>query len=267
MVDQQKFSNKLAGARVLIIGGTSGIGYAVAEGCLEHGCIVHVASSSPEKVAAAAKSLLASYPSAKGRVQGHVCALNDRETVESNIVTLLGKVGELDHIVHTAGDAITPPQTPDGRRGNFAATVEDTIQLGMVRFFAAHILVKHAVNVLPKKPTSSITITTAIQSERPMPGLGWISGITAGIGGMARGLALDLAPIRVNAVSVGPVKTPIRDRLPKEQREALVATMVAKTLTGDISEPEDTAEAYLYLMRDRSCTGTVIRTDCGVVLT
>ena len=267
MVDLQKFTGKLAGARVLIVGGTSGVGYVVAEGCLEHGCIVHVASSSPDRVAAACKALLASYPAAENRIYGHVCALNDTETVESNIVALLENIGELDHIVHTAGDAPAPPATPDGKTGVFAATVQDSISISMVRLFAAQILAKHAIDVLPMRSTSSITFTTGSQMERPMRGQSWMTGVAAGIPGLARGLALDLAPIRVNTVSIGPVKTAIRDKLPAEVREALETTIRAKMLTGDISEPEDAAEAYLYLMRNRASTGSVVHSDGGSRLT
>jgi NAD(P)-dependent dehydrogenase (short-subunit alcohol dehydrogenase family) len=266
MTDQRKF-NKLAGAKVLIFGGTSGIGYGVAEGCVESGCTVHVASSSSGKVTAAVKSLIASYPSATGRVHGHVCALNDKATLEANVIALFEEVGDLDHVIHTAGDLPTPPQISDGKTGLHAATVDDTIAISMVRLFSAQIVAKHAVNKLQKSQRSSITITSGSQSDRPMAGHSLVTSVAAGIHGLARGLALDLAPIRVNAVSPGPVKTPIFDRFPDEQRDAIEGQIKSRTLTGIIAEPEDTAEAYLFLMRDQSCTGSVIRTDSGILLT
>lgn len=267
MTDSQKFKDKLVGARVLIVGGSSGIGYSVAEGAVEHGSTVHIASSSSDKVNAAVRSLIAAYPSAKDRIKGHVVSLNDKDTVEKNVLALYNAVGEIDHLVHTAGDISNPKPTPDGKTSLFAASIDDTIAIGMVRLFAAQILIKHAPDFIPNSNRSSITITSGSTSDRPIQGYGWAASVVVGIHGLGRGAAVELAPIRVNVVSPGPVQTPIFDGLPSEQRDAMFNLMAARCLTGEIADPTDTAEAYLFLMRDRSATGSVVRNDAGMLLT
>jgi len=84
---------------------------------------------------------------------------------------------------------------------------------------------------------------------------------------MVRGLAVDLKPVRVNLVSPGAVETELWDSLPKEAREGYFKTVGAKLLTGGIGMPEDVAECYLWLMKDKNVTGTVVQTDGGALLT
>src|ERR1700744_1071718 len=104
-----KYSNKLEAKRVLVIGGTSGIGFCVAEACVEFGAIVTVASSRQEKVDKAVERLCTSYPDARTRISGHTVDLASSDVEEALKVLLefTAKEGKLDHIVHTAGDSFT----------------------------------------------------------------------------------------------------------------------------------------------------------------
>jgi NAD(P)-dependent dehydrogenase (short-subunit alcohol dehydrogenase family) len=81
-----------------------------------------------------------------------------------------------------------------------------------------------------------------------------------------RALAIDLAPIRVNLVSPGAVRTELWDFLPETEREALYRQFVEKLPVGRIGEPSDVAEAYVYLMKNRFSTGSIVVTDGGGVL-
>ena len=86
---------------------------------------------------------------------------------------------------------------------------------------------------------------------------------------MARGLAVDLKPIRVNVMAPGAIDTEIFDVYAAgdpARRERLREVFAAKTLLGKCGRPEDTAEAYLYLMRDAFVTGHVLVTDGGYLL-
>jgi NAD(P)-dependent dehydrogenase (short-subunit alcohol dehydrogenase family) len=105
MADQQKYTSKLHGAKVLVMGGTSGIGFGVAEACLENGATVIISSSNEKRIQDAVARLQTSYPSRKADVTGYPCNLKSQE-LESNIVKLLDSCGTLDHIVYTAGDAL-----------------------------------------------------------------------------------------------------------------------------------------------------------------
>lgn len=282
MTDATTYTSKLASARALIIGGSSGIGLAVAAALLEHGSIVAIASSTASKLAAARTSLLASYPSATNRLSTHVCDLSDTTTVEANIVALFAAVGPLNHVIHTAGDTGGVKQfSPStvvasgdkeaewkAKGGIHAATIESMQQLGVVRYYAAQLVAKHAARVLPPSPSSSITLTTGSVSEKPRFGYAVAAGTAVGLHGLARGLALDLAPIRVNTVSVGAVDTPIWDglALSEEKKAALWKKVEEESCTGKVGSVEDVAEAYLYLMKDANCTGSVLRTDGGRLL-
>lgn len=107
MGDQKKYTGKLTGSRILIVGGSAGLGYGVAEGVIEEGAAEVIISSSQEsRVHDAIASLEKAYPSAKGKVKGHVCDLATEETLEQNVKDLLSKAGVVDHLVYTAGDRL-----------------------------------------------------------------------------------------------------------------------------------------------------------------
>ena len=86
-------------------------------------------------------------------------------------------------------------------------------------------------------------------------------------GGLARGLAVDLAPVRVNAVRSGAVRTPLWDAIPEPQRAAVFDNLTQRALTGSIGEPQQIAAAHLYLMENHFVTGTVLTVDGGLILT
>lgn len=98
MMDSTKHSSRLQGRKVLIIGGTAGLGYGAAEASIENGMTVVITSSSETNVKKAIERILIEYPSAKDRILGHVCNVGDQATLEDNIVKLLEKVRTLDHI-------------------------------------------------------------------------------------------------------------------------------------------------------------------------
>ncbi|KAL8716360.1 MAG: hypothetical protein Q9220_000267 [cf. Caloplaca sp. 1 TL-2023] len=199
MSDSKKYTAKLTGSKVLIIGGTSGIGFAVAEASLEYGAHVIISSSQESRVQSSISRLLKSYPSAKDRLSGHVCELST-PALEDNIKTLFSKTGTVDHIVCTAGDKLATMPIDE-------ATLEGVQQAGMVRYFAPLLIAKHGSKHLSPGPTSSITLTTGTVSQKPIPAWSVVGSYAAGLHGMTRNLALDLAPIRVNLISPGAVET------------------------------------------------------------
>lgn len=139
-------------------------------------------------------------------------------------------------------------------------------QAGMVRFFAPLIIAKHAPKYLNKGPTASITLTTGAVSERPRPDWSVVGSYATGLHGMTRGLALDLAPIRVNLISPGAVETELWDALPEDKKQELFKHASATAPTQSIGKPEDVAESYIYCMRDANVTGSVISTNSGSLL-
>lgn len=93
-----------------------------------------------------------------------------------------------------------------------------------------------------------------------------VAGFATGLHGLTRNLALDLKPIRVNLVSPGVVETELWDSFDKEAKKQHLEGIAEKAPTGRVAQPEDVAEAYLFLMKDPSVTGTVVDSNSGALL-
>lgn len=259
MTDQTKYTSKLKNAHILIIGGSSGLGFTAAEAALEQGARVTISSSQQSRVSNALNRLEQSYPSAEGRVGGYACSLGDQSTLEQEVEALFQKVGNLDHIVYTAGDRLATMPIRE-------ATLPQIIQAGTVRFFAPLIVAKVGSRYLSPGPKSSITITTGAVSERPIPDWTVVGSYAGGLQSMTRGLALDLKPIRVNLISPGGVDTELWDHMEEDKRQQLIESLAKSTATGAVGKPEDVAEAYMYCLRDENLTGSMISTNGGALL-
>ena len=261
MSDQKKYTSKLTASRILIIGGSSGIGFSVAEACIEHGAHVVLSSSNPTRVESAVSRLNCSYPSKTSSIHGLTVDLGRPSTLEkelenvlqSSVETLRGK--KLNHVILTAGDALaTLPLS--------AMTYETIVAAGQVRFFAPLLLAKFLPRYLETCSGSSYTITTGSISEKPMPDWSVVAGYAGGIHSVVRNLALDLKPVRVNGVSPGVVDTELW-RVSEGEREGVMKSMGEKLATGRVGRPEDVAESYLGLLRDGNVSGSMVRTDGG----
>ncbi|KAF2803322.1 NAD(P)-binding protein [Mytilinidion resinicola] len=263
MPDQVKYANKLHGARILIIGGSSGIGYGLAEACLEFGATVIISSSNPTRIASAISALQSAYPSAASRITGYACELANAATLDAAIVSLFAAATsagaeKLDHVVFTAGDALMTKPLPE-------ITLDFVQQAGMVRFFAPLLIAREAAAHLRPSYTSSYTITTGSVSQKPMPGWAVIGAYAGGHHTMARGLALDMRPVRVNAVSPGAVDTALW-RMGEAEKKAMFEGMEKRMATGRVGRVEDVVETYLGVLRDENCTGSVVSTNGGVLI-
>lgn len=150
---------KLLGKRVIVIGGTSGIGYGVAEASLASGAQVTVSSSSQSRVDATVEKLKADFPDQK--VAGYACDLS-KPTVEQDLEALFSKVGKVDHIVYSAGDKLAAAPIQE-------ITYEKIIAAGQLRFIAVLLTAKVGSKYLTPGPYSSITLTTGSVSQKPRP--------------------------------------------------------------------------------------------------
>lgn len=218
-----------------------------------------LSSSNPSRVQDAVARLQKSYPSAATRVEGHAANLADEATLEDNIKGLFEKAGKLNHVVFTAGDALATISIHD-------ATLPQIKQAGMVRFFAPILVAKYAAKYLENSNASSITFTTGSVSERPIPGWSVVNGYATGIQGTTRALALDLKPIRVNVVSPGVVDTELWAGVPADAKEGMFAEYAKKMTTGAVGQVVDVTESYLYAMKDRNLSGSMISTNGGALL-
>ena len=236
----------LDGKRVLVIGGGSGIGFAVAEAAVAAGARVVLASRDAGKVADAASRL---GPTAAGATLD----VTDETAVKAFFVGS----GGFDHIVTTAGDWGGP------RRAALAELdLEAAADLFRVRFWGALALAKHGAGVL--SPGGSLTLTDGMIAHRPTKGSAVSTAMAGAIEHLTRALAVELAPVRVNCVCPGLIRTGVWNSLPAERREAELARLTAGNLLPRIGEPAEAAEAYLYLMRAGYTTGQVLFVEGGL---
>jgi NAD(P)-dependent dehydrogenase (short-subunit alcohol dehydrogenase family) len=231
----------LAGKSVVVIGGASGIGFAVAQAALDEGAKVLVASSRAAHVEEAVKQLGAG-------ASGSVVDVSD----EASVAAFFEALGPFDHLAFTAGDWGASLFAPT--RDLDLAAARDGFT---VRFWGALAVVKHACRNIVEG--GSITLTGGMLAHRPMKGAPVATSVAGAIEHLTRGLAVDLAPIRVNAVCLGIVLT---DRT-KELPDAMLQGFTARLPLPRGGVPAEAAEAYLYLMRGGYTTGQVIGVDGG----
>ena len=234
-------ANTLHAKTVVIVGGTSGIGYAVAQAALEAGARVVVASSKAANVGTALQTL-------GGEAEGHAIDVND----EADVAGVFEKIGALDHLVYTAGDWGV---RLGGTLGDLDLAAARAVF--SVRFWGALSVVKHCQARIA--PGGSITLTDGALAHRPMKGAAVNTAMLGAIEHLVRGLALDLAPVRVNAVCPGLIMTDRSRKMPED---------LVRRFTGALplprgGEPAEVAEAYLYLMRGGYTTGQVLKVDGG----
>jgi NAD(P)-dependent dehydrogenase (short-subunit alcohol dehydrogenase family) len=232
--------------RVAVLGGTSGIGLAIADGVAAAGGTPIVVSKRPESVQAA----LARLPGA----EGHAADL----TQEADIAALFEKIGAIDHLTYTAADKLVTGPLADAD----LAAARDYLN---ARFWGPLTVAKYAAPRI--RPGGSIVFTSGIAGARP-PGAGWVLGaaLCSAMEGLTRALAIELAPLRVNIVSPGFVDTPIWNDIPEADRKALFKTVGDKLPVGHVAQPEEVAAAYLYLMQASFTTGQTLVTDGGSLL-
>ncbi|KAG6367739.1 hypothetical protein INS49_001934 [Diaporthe citri] len=265
MAPQLKY-HKLQDKHVLVIGGSSGIGYAIAEASLESGAVVTISSSRQAKLDASVSSLQASYRGAK--VTGIAADLS-KTTVDQDFDNLFktatARSGQIHHVVYTAADPLALGPLDE-------TTTEGILKAAHMRMVAPVMLGKVAPRYLERMPQSSITITTGSTAERPDKGWAVVTYFAAGLHGLTRALATDLAPLRVNCVAPGYVDTSLWDgmgeeaKLGEEAKRGLLAKLGGEMPLGRVGRAEDVAEAYLWLMKDANVTGTVASTNSGQFL-
>jgi NAD(P)-dependent dehydrogenase (short-subunit alcohol dehydrogenase family) len=231
----------LTGKQVVVIGGTSGIGRAVAKAALDAGALVHVGSSNAERLGAALKLL----------GEGATGAIIDVRDGAS-VAAFFAKIESIDHLVYTAGDW-ERRQTRVGVDFDLEASKASVD----TRFWGVLLAIKNAMPLMSK--TGSITLTSGLYAHRPAKGTSLITAFNGAVEHLARGLAVDLAPIRVNAVTAGFIDTEAWAGMKDEVKQSLTAhqTIARPGL------PAEVAETYLYFMRATYTTGQVSIVDGG----
>ncbi|WP_268760357.1 SDR family oxidoreductase [Caballeronia mineralivorans] len=109
-------------------------------------------------------------------------------------------------------------------------------------------------------------LTSGTAGARPMKGWTTVASICGAMEALTRALAVELAPLRVNIVSPGLVRTPLWSNVPESDREAMYLYAGSRLPVGRAGEADDIAQTYVYLMNNGFVTGQTIVTDGGGVL-
>lgn len=226
--------------RVVIMGGTAGIGLATAQALAADGAEVIVCGRDEERLAAMKDKVAVAE-----RVDG-----TDAHEVEA----FFERIGEFDHLVL----AFSPGALG---LGPIKATALDDVRGAFAGKFFAYL---HAIQ--KARVTGSITVVTAASSRAAMPGTVTLAGVNGALDSVVPPLAAELAPVRVNAVSPGAVDTAWWSFLPEQTRAAQFAAAAASAPVQRIGQPSDVAETIRYLIHATFVTGVVLPVDGGLTL-
>ena len=233
--------------KVLIVGGSSGMGLALAQMLLAEGTEVTIVGRSEARLASAREHL--------GKAERLRTAVADIGQ-EAQVAELFEHSGPLDHIVTTAADIEDAYQLLPSLQLDATRRVIDS------KFIGPLLLAKHGTRVLVAR--GSITFTSGIAAYRPGPRGSVVASINGALESLAYALAVELGPVRVNVVSPGWVDSPVWRFIADDEGKAAAHEAMAKRLpVGRIGRPVDVADAIRFLMRNSFVTGTVLHVDGG----
>jgi NAD(P)-dependent dehydrogenase (short-subunit alcohol dehydrogenase family) len=231
----------LAGKKIVVVGGSSGIGLATAELARRDGAEVVVASRNAQRLKAAADKVGATDIAAD-------------VTSDESVADLFQKCGPVDHVVVTAAQL---------RTGPFKTVAMDDVRATMESKFWGAWRVARAAEF---RAGGSLTLVTGYFSVRPRPGAAIVGAVNGALESLTKGLALELAPVRVNAVSPGMIDTPIRASMPEAARRDMLAKTAASLPVGRVGASEDIAQQILAFMAIGFATGSVVYIDGGALV-
>ncbi len=236
----------LTGTKVLVIGGSSGMGLAIAREALAAGARVAIAARNRNRLDRALEIL------GPSQLETFVTDIGE----QSQVRNLFDAVSPLDHLVITAADLVYGPIRN--------LTEDDWLRAVRSKLLGPLFAVQACADRM--KPGGSITLTSGIAARRPIVGGAAAATVNAALEGLGRALAIELAPLRVNMISPGWTDTPIWNLMPgmnAEKKQERFAAMAQRLPVGRIGHPEDVAAAALFLMTNSFVTGTTLHVDGG----
>jgi NAD(P)-dependent dehydrogenase (short-subunit alcohol dehydrogenase family) len=234
----------LAGAKVVVVGGTSGMGRATVEAAAQAGA---------EVVVAGRRSIddRASYTAGDGSIEHVVVDATDEPAVRA----LYEELGELDHVVVTAAPA----------PGSWGPLLEQDLAAARTfldaKFWGSWLNARYAAPRI--REGGSITFLTGCTVIRPVAGASVVAASFAALETLAQALALELGPVRVNTIRPGLVDSEMWDALPGEVKSDIFGKALARFPVGRAGTPADIGHAALFLMTNTYVTGTTVEVSGG----
>jgi NAD(P)-dependent dehydrogenase (short-subunit alcohol dehydrogenase family) len=233
---------QLKGKKVVVVGGSSGIGLSTAELAKREGADVIIASRSAARLDPIAERL-------------NAIAIPADVTDDKSVANLFKSSGPVDHVIVTAAQL---------RSGPFRTVAMEDVRSTFEGKFWGAWRVARAVEF---RSGGSLTLVSGFLSVRPRPNSAIVSAANAALEALSRALALELAPLRVNCVSPGIIDTPIRAAMPEEARKEMLAKTAASLPIGRVGLGEDVAHQIVSCMTNGFMTGSTIYLDGGALVT
>lgn len=232
----------LTGKKIVVVGGSSGIGLATAELAQKQGAQVTIASRNAERLKAAADKIGAA-------------AIPADVSSDDSVAALFRACGPVDHVVVTAAQL---------RSGPFKTVSMDDVRATFEGKFWGAWRCARAADI---RPGGSLTLVSGFLSVRPRPASAIVSAANGALESLTRALALELAPVRVNCVSPGIIDTPIRAAMPDAARKEMLAKTAAGLPVGRVGLAEDIALQIHAFIGNSFATGSIVYIDGGALAT
>lgn len=236
----------LAHQRVVIMGGSSGIGLAAAQLLVNAGAEVAITGRDQNKINTALAQL-------GERATGKVVDARSHPELRA----FFQAYGPFQHLVIAVSGA--------AGGGPFRQLDLAELRRGFEEKFWAQVAVAQA-SLDTLQPDGSLTFITAGSARVALPETAGLAAINGALNVMVPTLASELRPLRVNAVSPGVIETPWWNRMPEEFRANFFAQSAASVPVKRVGQPEDVAHAVLFLIQNGFVTGTIIDCDGGLHL-
>jgi NAD(P)-dependent dehydrogenase (short-subunit alcohol dehydrogenase family) len=229
----------LSDRTVAVFGGSSGIGLAAAQAARALGARITIASRTEARLREAARRI--------GQAETAAIDIRDAAAVKR----FFDVRDPFDHVVVSAAELAVGPLRKRSLADERAA---------MDSKFWGAVNVAHAARI---RPGGSLTLVSGMIGTRPTGAATMLSAINAAVDALAKALATEMAPVRVNCVSPGRIETPWWDFLPPADRQALFDRTASGLPLKRIGRPEEVAAQIVHLMQNGFMTGSIVLVDGG----
>lgn len=232
--------------RVVIIGGSSGIGLAAARQAVELGASVVLAGRSQEKLQQAKRQI--------GPAHAEIVSLDNRD--EEQLKSFFAQVGSFDHLFTPGASYVRGPITS---RAEVARSSFDA------KFWPQYNAAKYAMPYI--RPNGSIILMSGAFGQRPPADGASYAACNGAIESLGKALAVELAPVRVNVISPGTIRTSFNwEGTEQEVRERAYEEYARINLAGRVGTADEAAHTVIYLMTNTYTTGSTLFPDGGFIL-